>query len=60
MKKFKVIYKNSVLCEAVIEAETEEEALEIAEEMDGGEFEENPCTGDWTLFGVMEEMGCGK
>lgn len=54
MKKFKVMYVQSSICEAEVWAENEEEAREIADEMDGSEFIENPCTGDWEFFGAME------
>ncbi len=37
-----------------VEAESEEEAYEIASEADGGEFIEDPTGGDWIMGDVMK------
>lgn len=57
MRKVKVMYVSSVICEAeiVVPDEADEyDIREISDAMDGGEFTENPCTGDWRYFGMME------
>lgn len=51
MKKFKVIASYKVYCHAIVEAETWEEAEQIARDMDGGDFDvdrENGL-GDWNI-----------
>ena len=35
-----------------VEAETAEEAYEIAEEADGGDFEEDICSVEWRMLGM--------
>ena len=53
-KHFRVYYVQSSICGADVWAETEEEAKEIADGMDGGAFDEDPASGDWVFFGIME------
>ena len=55
MKRYRVVYTQSSLCSAYVEAESEEEAKQIAEDMDGSEFYEEPTSGDWEFFCIMEE-----
>lgn len=54
MKHFRVHYVQSSVCSADVWAETEEEARDIAEGMDGGEFDEDPTSGDWEFFAIQE------
>ena len=37
-----------------VEADSEEEALQIAEDADGGEFIDDPTGGDWIMGSVFE------
>lgn len=53
-KKYTVSYIQSSVCSVTVEAESEEEAKEIADGMDGSEFYEDPASGDWEFFCVME------
>lgn len=55
MKKFKVVASYVTYCYAEIHADTQEEAEEIAQEMDGGEFSPERWGGDdWTIESVQE------
>lgn len=52
MKKFRVTASYKVYCYATIEAENWEEAYEIAQNMDGGDFDvdhDNGAYGDWNI-----------
>ena len=55
MNKFKVVASYKSYCMVEIEAEDEDQAWEIAREMDGGAFEptDNPC-GNWFIEDVEE------
>jgi hypothetical protein len=54
-KKFQVIATHTLHCGAVIEAETQEEAHQIALNMDGGDFTPiNGNNGDWWIDRVEE------
>ena len=54
MKTFKVQASYTTFLDAVIEAETLEQALDIAREMDGAEFKDTGL-GDWSIDNVFEE-----
>lgn len=51
MKKFRVTASYKVYCHATVEAETWEEAYEIAQKMDGGDFDidRDNGLGDWNI-----------
>ena len=54
-KKYRVFAKSSDILEATIEAESEEEAWQLAEEMDGGEFDlPDERDADWHIYDVRE------
>ena len=55
MAKFKVVASYTSYCMVEIEAEDEDQAWEIANDMDGGSFEptDNPC-GNWYITDVQE------
>ena len=53
-KKFKVCAKMTSYCYLNVEAENEEKAIEIAENTDGGEFEQSALEGDWEIIDVEE------
>ena len=48
MKKYRVWAKCISYCWLDVEANSEDEAMEMAEEADGGEYEESPH-GDWII-----------
>lgn len=54
MKKFKVIASYVTYVCAVVEAETEDEAHAIAEDMDGGSFTPMDELGDWYIVDVLK------
>lgn len=54
MKKFKVTACYYTYCTAVVEADLEEEAFEIAREMDGGYFTASNQFYDWHINNVEE------
>jgi len=54
MKKFKVIACYYTYCTAEIEAESEEQAYEIARDMDGGGFTPSNENYDWHINEVEE------
>ena len=55
MKKFKVMASYIIYCTAEIEAESQEEAEQIARDMDGGDFEADQYNGDdWKIEDVTE------
>jgi len=53
MKRYYIQASYVVWCDAIIEANSEEEARQIAKDMDGGDFEPNGG-GDWTIERVTE------
>jgi hypothetical protein len=53
MKKYKVIARSISYLDKVIEAENEEQAWQIANEMDGDEFSYSFAT-DWDIYSVTE------
>lgn len=53
MKTYRVWAKSISYCFVEIEAESENDAMEIAEEMDGGDFEDSGV-GDWIIDDVIE------
>ena len=54
MKKFKVTACYYTYCTAVVEAETEEQAFEIARDMDGGDFTPSYENYDWHINNTEE------
>jgi len=55
MKKFKVTASYTVYCETEVEAATEQEAWDIARELDGGGFTPlRGWDGDWQISMVQE------
>lgn len=55
--KFTVYYSSIQWYSADVEANSFDEAREIADEMDGGDFVEDPCSGDWELEMITDENG---
>lgn len=53
-KKFNVLAKVTTYCTLEVEAETEDEALEIAENTDGGDFESSEQGGDFNILSATE------
>ena len=54
-KKYRAFAKSSDILEATIEAESEEEAWQLAEERDGVEFEwPDERDADWHIYDVRE------
>lgn len=54
MKKFKITACYYTYCTAVVEAEGEEQAYELARDMDGGDFEASNDNTDWHINDVQE------
>jgi uncharacterized membrane protein YkoI len=54
MKKFKITACYYTYCTAVVEAEDEEQAYELARDMDGGDFEASDDHSDWHINDVVE------
>lgn len=54
MKKFKVTACYYTYCTAMVEAEDEEQAYELARDMDGGSFEASNDNHDWHINDVVE------
>jgi hypothetical protein len=54
MKQFKVRASYISICETVIEAESKEQALAMAYELDGGEFDSRLGGEDWQIDCVQE------
>ena len=56
MKEFKVWAKMTSYCYTYVEAETKEEAIEKALNIDGGDFapDDNPYSGSWEIVNVEE------
>ena len=54
--KYRVMYKSTEYVYIDVEADSIEEAKEIAENTDGGEFIEDDV-GDWEYDSVMDENG---
>ena len=54
MKKFKVTACYYTYCTAEVEAETEDQAFEIARDMDGGDFTASGDNYDWHINQVKE------
>ena len=54
MKKFKVYACYYTYCTAVVEADLEEEAFEIARAMDGSDFTASGELSDWHINNVEE------
>jgi hypothetical protein len=54
MKTYRVLASYTTYCEVTIEAENEDEAYEIATQMDGGSFDSKGY-GDWNIDQVTEE-----
>ena len=56
MEKFQVVYKMTSYVCLDVEANSLEEAKEIAENTDGGDFVENGL-GDWEYYYTMDQSG---
>ena len=56
LKKFRVTACYTVYCYATVEARTEDEAYDIADQMDGGDFDPdtNEASSDWRIERVVE------
>ena len=56
MKRYKVTACYTVYCYATVEAENEDDAYALAQQMDGGDFEmeEDYGLGDWHIDSVKE------
>lgn len=56
MKKFKVIASYRTIVYAIVEAEDEDQAYDIARDMDGGDFEraKGDDLSDWSIDDVEE------
>tara|TARA_X000001388_G_scaffold66727_1_gene53676 strand:- start:559 stop:759 length:201 start_codon:yes stop_codon:yes gene_type:complete len=54
MKKYRVIALMTTELELFVEAENKHEAVDIAYETDGGQFQEIPYSGDWNIEMVKE------
>jgi hypothetical protein len=54
MKTFKVHASYTTYLSATVEANTLEEALDLAREMDGGDFKDTGF-GDWNIDEIFEE-----
>jgi len=53
MKRYRIYAAYDTYCEAEIEAESEDQAYDIAKQMDGGEFISRD-SGDWRILDVEE------
>jgi hypothetical protein len=54
MKTFKVTACYYTYCTAIVEAESEEHAYELARDMDGGDFQQSGELGDWHFNDIKE------
>ena len=54
MKTYKVTACYNTYCTTTVEAESEEQAQEIAQDMDGGDFHYSGKLGDWNIIDVTE------
>jgi uncharacterized protein Smg (DUF494 family) len=54
MKKYRVVAVISYLLEAEIEAESLEQAQQMARDLDGAGFNEIENTGEWSIINVEE------
>jgi hypothetical protein len=54
VKTYKVTACYYTYCTAIVEAETEEAAYEMARDMDGGDFKQSNELGDWHIKSVDE------
>jgi hypothetical protein len=56
LNKYRVTASYTVYCYATVEARSEDEAYEIADQMDGGDFdpETNEASSDWQIAKVVE------
>jgi hypothetical protein len=53
MKSYKILASYTTYCSLVVEAESEDEAREIAYQAEGGDFKDNDF-GDWNIDDVFE------
>ena len=54
MKTYRVVACYYTYCTTTVQANSEEEAEEIAQEMDGGDFKQSGELGDWHINDVTE------
>jgi hypothetical protein len=52
MKSYKILASYTTYCSLVVEAESEDEAREVAYQADGGDFKDNDF-GDWNIDDVF-------
>jgi hypothetical protein len=57
MKTYQVLASYTTYCTVFIDAENEDEAHEVATQMDGGDFKQDGY-GDWNIDQVMEFELC--
>lgn len=55
-KKFRVWAKTVDYCYLDVEADSKEEAMEVAEEADGGAFHNDWSNGEWEFVDEVEEI----
>ena len=58
MKTYKVTACYYSYCTTTVQANSEEEAEDIAREMDGGDFKQSGELGDWHINDVTEVTPC--
>ena len=54
MKTYRIVATMTTYCYANVEADSEDEAYEIARGMDGGDFTPDPMRGNWSIGSVTE------
>ena len=54
MKTYRIVASMTTYCYANVEAENEDAAYAIAQDMDGGDFTTDPMRGDWSIDSVRE------
>jgi hypothetical protein len=56
MKTYRVTALMTNYCYATVDAESEDEAYDIARGMCGGDFTSDPMRGDWSIGEIIEEI----
>lgn len=57
MKTYQVLASYTAYCSVFIDAESQDEAYDIATRMDGGDFKQDGY-GDWNIDEVVEHQPC--
>lgn len=52
--KYKVLVKMTEVLELVVEAQSKEDAFQIADNTDGSEFDRVEGSGDWDIYDIIE------